>query len=110
MLASIVALLWCYAFAFGRGNTDAIGRSTLVLTIPLVLLWGAATCIGSLLALLDLGLHWISDGSPTMPENGWTFIVVTLLVVSYSIAVSLSLRSTMTIARVWRTGPYDSQA
>jgi hypothetical protein len=102
MLTSILALIWSYAFALGHGRSDAIGRSTFVLALPLAIPWGAATFIGSLLTLLDFTLHWLSDHSSKMPASGWTFIVVTLLVISYMIAVSLALRSTMTLARIWR--------
>ena len=103
MLVSIAALIWCYAFAFGHGKSDAIGRSTVVLALPLIIPWGAATFIGMLLALLNFVLQWLTDHSYKMPASGWTSIVVTLLVVSYLIAASLALQSTMTLARIWRS-------
>lgn len=103
LLASIGALIWCYVFAFGHGESDAVDRSTTILLLPLALPWGAACLIGSVLALLDFGLHRITDHTFPMPENGWTFIVVTLIVIAYAIAASTALRSTMTFARIWRT-------
>ena len=109
MQASVGALAKCYFFSFGD-RKDPVGNGTVLLALPLVLPWGLLTFFGSLLALLDFGLHWLTDHSSRMPEGGWTFIAVTLLVLSYTIAVSIALNSTMMITRMWRShgGPQRS--
>jgi len=104
MLASIGALIASYVSAFGSGERDVIGRSTLVLALPLFLPWGLFSLLGALLALLLAGLRTLSDESPKLDESGRIFITVTLLVLSYTVAVSMALGSTQTIARFWRPG------
>jgi hypothetical protein len=102
LLASIGALIASYISAFGYGDRDVIGPSILVLALPLVLPWGLFCLIGSLLALLLAGLRTLSHDSPKMDESGPIFLTVTLVVLCYTIAVSMALGSTHTIARFWR--------
>jgi hypothetical protein len=102
MLVSVGWLVKCYFFAFSD-RKDPVGNGTVLLALPLVLPWGLLMLLGSLLSLLNFGLHWLTDHSFRMPGYGWTAIVVTLLVLSYTIAVSIALNSTVTVVRIWRS-------
>jgi hypothetical protein len=102
MLASVGILVKCYIFAFGD-RKDPVGGGVVLLTLPLLLPWGLLTVLGSLVSLLNFALHWLTNHSYRMPGYGWTFMVMTLLVLSYTIAVSTALNSTITIARIWRS-------
>jgi hypothetical protein len=103
LLASIGALIGSYVSAFGYGERDVIGSSTLVLALPLMLPWGLFSLFGGVLALLLAGLRTLSHDSPKMDPSGRIFLTVTLIVLCYTLAVSLALGSTQTIARFWRT-------
>jgi hypothetical protein len=107
LLTSIGALVASYISAFGYGERDIVGPSTLVLALPLMLPWGLFSLIGSLLVLLLAGLRTLSDDSPKMDESGRIFLTVTLIVLCYTLAVSLALGSTRTIARFWRPSVPD---
>jgi hypothetical protein len=102
LLASIGALIASYISAFRSGGPDVIGRSTVLLAMPLMLPWGAFSMLGALLALVLAGMRTLSHESPKLAESGGIFLTVTLIVLSYTAAVSLALRSTQTIARFWR--------
>jgi len=102
MVASVVALLASYISTFRPGARDTTGRNTMILALPLMVPWGLFCVLGSVLALILAGMRTISHESPKLTEDGITFLVVTLIVVSYTIAVSVALSATGTIARYWR--------
>jgi hypothetical protein len=102
LLASMGALIASYVSAFGSAERDVMGPSIVVLALPLMLPWGLFCLLGSLLALLLAGLRTLSHESPKMDHSGHIALTVTLIVLSYTIAVSLALGSTHTIARFWR--------
>jgi hypothetical protein len=100
LLASIVALIASYASALGAGRRDVVGGSTIVLALPVMLPWGLFCLVGSLFALVLAGIRTLTDDSPRLTDHGRAFIAVTLVVLSYLIALNLALRATKTVAAV----------
>jgi hypothetical protein len=100
LLASIVALIASYASALGAGRHDVAGGSTIVLALPVMLPWGLFCLVGSLFALVLAGIRTLTDDSPRLTDHGRAFIVVTLAVLAYLVALNLALRATKTVAAI----------
>ena len=103
MLVSIAALIASYVSAFGSDERDIVGGSTVVLALPLMLPWGLFCLVGSLFALVLAGIRTLTHDSPKLTDDGRTFLVVTLVVLSYTVALNLALGTTQIIARYWRS-------
>jgi hypothetical protein len=102
LLASVAALVVAYASAFRLGQRDFIGGGTIVLGLPLMLPWGLFCLVGSLFALVIAVVRMFTDDSAKLSDDGRAFIVVTLVVLFYTIVLYLALGTTRTIAGYWR--------
>jgi hypothetical protein len=102
LLASMAALVAAYASAFRFGERDFIGGGTIVLALPLMLPWGLFCLVGSLFALVMAGVRMLTGGPSGLTDDGRAFIVVTLVVLSYTVMLYLALGTTRTIAGYWR--------
>jgi hypothetical protein len=102
LLVSVAALVVAYASAFRFGERDFIGGGTIVLALPLMLPWGLFCLVGSLFALVMAGVRMLNGGSSGLADDGRAFIVVTLVVLSYTVALYLALGTTRTVAGYWR--------
>jgi len=107
LVASVVALLASYVSVFRFGQRDVIGGGTIVLSLPLMLPWGLFCLVGSLFALVLAGIRMLSDDPQRLTEDGGAFFVVTLVVLSYTVALHLALGTTRTIAGYWRPRVFE---
>jgi hypothetical protein len=111
LLLTLVALVACYAAAFGVRRRDGSWISTFVVALPLMLPWGVVALLGSVLMSILGGITWLGDrmGVARGPETfvmsalDWKMVVIALIVSTYTVAAKLALGSTVTVARFWRS-------